>query len=73
MYLVSYIGRYSLVVLGVHLIFYAAGSKFITNPVILFAVCLSLSVAAIPLLTHLFPNFTAQKDLLKHRLSGGSD
>lgn len=70
MYLVSYIGRYSLVVLGVHLIFYAAGS---TNPVILFAVCLSLSVAAIPLLTHLFPNFTAQKDLLKHRLSGGSD
>lgn len=70
--LVSYIGRYSIIVLGVHFIFVQI-AYYLTNYYghikneewILFVINIVLSIASIPLFKTLFPHFVAQKDLLK--------
>lgn len=70
--LISYIGRYSIIVLGVHFIFihvldllpnYFGYVQF--DKWILFVVDIFLSVICIPVFSKVFPHFVAQKDLLK--------
>lgn len=70
--IVSYLGRYSLIVLGLHWLVIKAYSiahcilisKDFSIP-LRFVVCLVCSWIAIPIFKSLFPAFTAQKDLIK--------
>ena len=64
---VSYMGRYSLVVLCTHYIVYIILTDVLnmTNAYINFAIILAISPIIIYILTRYLPHFTAQKDLIK--------
>lgn len=70
---IRYIGRYSLIILGVHLeicpLISLLGKQLhiFIPPIVLFIITLALSVLMIPLLTKYFPKFTAQSDLIPSR------
>lgn len=75
--LISYLGKYSIVVLCVHqliievilLVLYkfpSMLSKFVdNNPIVLFLIVMLLSLSVIPILTRYMPTIIAQKDMLK--------
>jgi len=70
--LISYCGRYSIVILGLHMIYlqiaYHIPNWIGHNPYeewIKFLFVLLMSVVSIPVFIKLFPFFTAQKDLIK--------
>ena len=64
---VSYVGRYSLVVLATHVIVidFAMNMLHIHNVYALFAIVLATAPALIWLLTRFMPHFTAQKDIFR--------
>ncbi len=64
---ISYLGRYSIVLLGTHsIILYLCNNIFsITDPYIQFAIIMATAPLLIWLLTKFLPHFTAQKDLIK--------
>ncbi len=71
---ISYIGKYSIVILGMHFFFNEFFRQFLNpyfgsfNPIsdiILFVIVLILSSAAIPILCKFTPKFIAQEDLIK--------
>lgn len=69
---VSFCGRYSIVIMGVHAIFIQIGCHIpnwighnLYDDWIQFAFVLSASIISIPLFVKLFPYFTAQKDIIK--------
>lgn len=67
---VRYIGRYSLIILSVHItitsVISLSAKQFYISipPLLLFIPTIALSILMIPILTKLFPKFTAQKDLI---------
>lgn len=67
---IRYIGRYSLIILGVHItitsVISLSAKQFNISipPLLLFIPTIALSILMIPILTKLFPKFTAQKDLI---------
>ncbi len=71
--IISYIGRYSIIVLGTHCImlflaYTIANLLFIkssTTIYVIFAVLFVLELMLIPLFVRYFPRFTAQKELIK--------
>lgn len=70
---VSYIGRYSIIPLGIHAVFIHYVAKFpvaIGMPyptAVTFAITIVLSLACIPIMKRYLPYVTAQKDLLTDR------
>ncbi|MDE7387725.1 MAG: acyltransferase [Muribaculaceae bacterium] len=64
--IVSYLGRYSIIVLCLHAIFLEYGSKFFSCSALeLLLLTLFLCWISIPLCRHFIPFFTAQTDLIK--------
>ncbi len=64
--IVSYIGRYSLVVLCTHMLVLRSVEFIVDlNTVCLFLITLTISTILIPICIKYFPYFTAQKDLIK--------
>ncbi|MGM9803879.1 MAG: acyltransferase family protein [Muribaculaceae bacterium] len=68
----SYVGRYSLVILCTHLIITFILQKFlnISNMLVIFAVIIVTAPAVIWLLKRYLPHFTAQKELIKIQDNG---
>ncbi len=70
--LISYIGRYSIIVLCTHYLIMVAVSKFFNltgipiNIWLSFAIVISGSILMIPICKKLIPWFTAQKDLIRY-------
>lgn len=71
---IKYIGRYSIIILGMHMIVssiasiiyrnFCESTDYLTYNIPLFLVTLSCSILCIPILTKYAPRFTAQKDLI---------
>ncbi|MBE6321656.1 MAG: acyltransferase [Bacteroidales bacterium] len=71
---ISYIGRYSIILLGTHFLVTVLirehvenyfGKGTLANDVVLFLLCVAICSILIPVLTKTLPWFTAQKDLIK--------
>lgn len=71
--IVSYLGRYSIIILGTHWIFILIGldvaagitENFFVEAFITFCIAMPLSSLCIPFLKEYLPYFTAQKDILQ--------
>lgn len=61
--LLTYLGRYSIVILGTHFIVLSILSMFIDSNLAVFIITVLSMFAIIPLFIGFFPQFTAQKDL----------
>lgn len=61
--LLTYLGRNSLIVYGVHWIIIQALNPFV-SPIENFAITCALSIAAVPVCKKFFPYFTAQQELI---------
>lgn len=70
--IVSFCGRYSIIILGIHAVFIQIAYHIPNwighnscDEIIQFAFVLIMSITSIPIFINLFPYFTAQKDLIK--------
>ena len=63
--LISYLGRYSLVVLGTHYVVLSIFSEFMSSEAMVFALTVLSMFAIIPVFIKIFPYLTAQKDLFR--------
>ena len=71
---IRYIGRYSIIILGIHvtvcswtsilLNHFVSGLNSITTDIILFTITMAVSVSLIPVLKAIVPKLTAQQDLI---------